>query len=125
MQSTYDRELVLEILTQIFEAIQKIKKRFDPIKSAEQFTNSDAGMEKLDSICMQLIAVGESLKNLDKITTKKVLSKYPEIDWKKVMGMRDIISHHYFDVDAEAIFDVCANHIDILGNTIKKIMNEV
>jgi len=54
-----------------------------------------------------------------------VLSKYPEIDWKKVMGMRDIISHHYFDVDAEAIFDVCENHIDQLGNTIKKIMNDL
>ena len=26
--------------------------------------------------------------------------------------MRDIITHHYFDVDAEAIFDVCQNHID-------------
>jgi len=82
-------------------------------------------MEKLDSICMQLIAIGESLKNLDKITSKKVLSNYPEIDWQKVMGMRDIISHHYFDVDAEAIFDVCENHLDILGNTIKKIMNEL
>ena len=125
MQSTYDRELVLEILTQIFDAIRKIKQRVGPINSAEDFTNSDKGMEKLDSICMQLIAVGESLKNLDKITSKKVLSNYPEIDWKKVMGMRDIISHHYFDVDAEAIFDVCENHIDKLGNAIKKIMNEV
>ena len=66
-------------------------------------------------------AIGESLKNLDKITSKKVLSSYPEIDWQKVMGMRDIISQHYFDVDAEAIFDVCENHIDILGNTIKKL----
>jgi uncharacterized protein with HEPN domain len=125
MQSTYDRELALEILTQIFDAIQKIKKRFTPINSAEEFTNSDEGMEKLDAICMQLIAVGESLKNLDKITSKKVLSKYPEIDWKKVMGMRDIISHHYFDVDAEAIFDVCENHIDQLGSAIKKIMNDL
>jgi uncharacterized protein with HEPN domain len=125
MQSTYDRKLVLEILTQISDAIQKIKKRFAPINSAPQFTSSDEGMEKLDSICMQLIAIGESLKNLDKITSKKVLSNYPEIDWQKVMGMRDIISHHYFDVDAEAIFDVCENHIDKLGNTIKKIINEV
>ena len=82
-------------------------------------------MEKLDAICMQSIAVGESLKNLDKITSKKVLAKYPEIDWKKAMGMQDIISHHYFDVDAEAIFNVCENHIDILGNTIRKIMNEL
>ena len=121
----YDRELALEILTQIFDAIQKLKKRFAPINSAAEFTNSDEGMEKLDSICMQLIAIGESLKNLDKLTSKKVLSNYSEIDWKKVMGMRDIISHHYFDVDAEAIFDVCENHIGILGNTIKKIMDEL
>jgi uncharacterized protein with HEPN domain len=93
MQSTYDRELAIEVLTQIFNAVQKIKKRFASINSAEEFTNSDEGMEKLDAICMQLIAVGESLKNLDKITSKKVLAKYPEIDWKKVMGMRDVISH--------------------------------
>jgi uncharacterized protein with HEPN domain len=125
MQSTYDRKLALEILTQISDAIEKVKKRFAPINSAEEFTNSDEGSEKLDSICMQLIAIGESLKNLDKITSKKVLSNYPEIDWQKVMGMRDIISHHYFDVDAEAIFDVCENHIEILGDTIKKIMNEL
>jgi uncharacterized protein with HEPN domain len=125
MQSTYDRKLALEILTQISDAIEKVKKRFAPINSAEEFTNSDEGSEKLDSICMQLIAIGESLKNLDKITSKNVLSNYPEIDWQKVMGMRDIISHHYFDVDAEAIFDVCENHIEILGDTIKKIMNEL
>jgi uncharacterized protein with HEPN domain len=125
MPASYDRELALEVLTQISDAIQKIKKRFDPVDSAEQFTNSEEGMEKLDAICMQLIAVGESLKNLDKITSKRVLAKYPEIDWKKVMGMRDIISHHYFDVDAEAIFDVCENHIDRLGNTIKKMMNDL
>ena len=71
MQSTYDRELALEILTQIFGAIQKIKKRFAPINSAEEFTNSEEGMEKLDSICMQLIAIGESLKNLVKLPQKK------------------------------------------------------
>ena len=123
MPSTFDRKLVLDILIQISEAIQKIKKRFAPINSAEQFTNSDEGMEKLDSICMQLIAIGGSLKNLDKLTSKKLLSNYPEIDWQKVMGMRDIISHHYFDVDAEAIFDVCENYIDKLANAIKKIIN--
>jgi len=41
------------------------------------------------------------------------------------MGMQDIISHQYFDLDAEAIFDVCENHLDILENTIKKIMKEL
>jgi uncharacterized protein with HEPN domain len=71
MQSTYDRQLALDILTQIFKSIQKVKKRFRPISSPDEFTNSDEGMEKLDSICMQLIAIGESLKNLDKITSSR------------------------------------------------------
>ena len=62
----YDLELTLEILTQIYQATQTILKRFEPVKSKEDFTGSDAGLEKLDATCMQLIAIGEGLKNLDK-----------------------------------------------------------
>jgi uncharacterized protein with HEPN domain len=64
-------------------------------------------MEKFDSICMLLITIGERLKNLDKVTNDELLSEYPEIEWKKVKGLRDIISHQYFDVNSEAIFGVC------------------
>jgi len=39
-------------------------------------------MEKLDSICMQLIAIGEGFKNLDKVTDHSLLPRYPEVDWK-------------------------------------------
>ena len=121
----HNRELALEILEQIYGSTRIILKRFEPIKSANDFSDSDSGMEKLDAICMQLIAIGEALKNLDKITNHSLLPKYPEIDWKKVKGMRDIISHHYFDIDAEAIFKVCADHIEQLAEAIKKIMTEV
>ena len=121
----YDRELAIEILTQIYGASQTILKRFEPIKSVEDFTGSDAGMEKLDSICMQLIAIGEGLKNFDKVTHNSVLPKYPQVEWKKAKALRDIISHHYFDVNAEAIFKVCKDHIAVLGETIKKILDEI
>jgi uncharacterized protein with HEPN domain len=82
-------------------------------------------MEKLDGICMQLIAIGEGLKNLDKITENTLLRQYPEIEWKKVKGMRDIISHNYFDLDSEAIFEVCKNHIPPLSDTLKKMIREL
>jgi uncharacterized protein with HEPN domain len=95
----YDKSLVLEILEQILQASQRILKRFEQIKSPDDFTESESGIEKLDAICMQLIAIGESLKNIDKITDNSLLPKYPQIDWKKVKGMRDVISHHYFDLD--------------------------
>lgn len=89
----FDKELVLDILNQILNATQKVITRFTPIETAEDFTNSPEGMEKLDSICMQLMAIGESLKNFDKITNKTLLTRYPEIDWKGAKGLRDIITH--------------------------------
>ena len=121
----YDKELALEILNQVNQAIQIITQRFQPIKSPEHFTNSPSGMEKLDAICMQLIVIGESLKNFEKITNKEILKKYPEIEWKKVIGMRDIITHHYFDINAYAIFDICENKLDSLKKTIEKIMQDM
>lgn len=99
----FDRELVLEILRQIEEAADKILVRFQPIKQVADFTDTPQGCEKMDSICMLLIVIGESLKNLDKITTGTLLIRYPEVEWKKAMGMRDIITHHYADINAEAI----------------------
>lgn len=121
----YDKDLVRDILNQILDATQKVTSRFEPIKTVEDFTNSPEGMEKLDSICMQLIAIGESLKNIDKITNKTLLNKYPEIDWKGAKGLRDIITHHYFDIDAEEIFGVCNKHIPPLSEIIKKIISDL
>ena len=42
-----------------------------------------------------------------------------------MLGMRDIINHHYSDVGAEAIFDVYQNHIGKQGKTISKISKEI
>jgi len=39
--------------------------------------------------------------------------------------MRDIITHHYFDLDAEAVYDVCENDIKLLLNTINRIIVDV
>lgn len=63
-------------------------------------------MERLESTCMLLIAVGESIKGIDKLTNKELLTQFPEIDWKGAMGIRDIIAHHYFDLDAEIVYNV-------------------
>jgi len=121
----YDIDLVLEILLQIDGAIIKINRRFEPIKSVDDFLDTEEGQEKIDSICMLLIAIGESLKNIDKITDKKLLLKYKTIDWKKVKGVRDVISHHYFDLNAEVIFSICNRHIFDLEKTIKNIISDL
>jgi hypothetical protein len=54
----YDKDLALEVLGQIRTASQTILGRFEPIKSVSDFTDLPAGREKMDSICMQLLAIG-------------------------------------------------------------------
>ena len=74
---------------------------------------------------MLLITIVESLKNLDKVTNGELLPEYPEIEWKKVKGLRDIISHQYFDVNAEAIFDVCKEKLPDLIRVVKMMLDKI
>jgi uncharacterized protein with HEPN domain len=121
----YDRKLVITILDNISWAIRQITYRFNKIETPDDFLDDEDGLAILDSICMQLINIGEALKNIDKITDKQLLTTYPEIDWKKVMGMRDIITHHYFDVDAETVYTVCDIHLSNLDEVINRIIKDI
>ena len=120
-----DKTLVKEIIEQILEATKWIEKKCRYAQNPDDFISSEEGQEKLDSICIKLIAIGESLKNIDKITNQTLLQQYPQIDWKKIKGIRDFISHHYFDIDAEIIFAICQNHIAPLRKTIEQIKNDL
>ncbi|KFN38992.1 MAG: antitoxin [Sulfuricurvum sp. MLSB] len=119
------QEQVQIILQQINEALQTILKRFEPVKNVDYFTDSPEGKEKLDGICMQLIAIGESLKKIDKLTDKKLLQEYSDIDWTGAKGVRDIISHHYFDIDAEEIYWICEQQIGPMQLTVEKMIENL
>ena len=123
--SEFDVELAYEILRQIRCSIRTIQQRFQGISSPADFVSSDDGLTILDAICMQLIAIGESVKNFDRVTDSRLLPQYPQIEWKRVMGMRDIISHHYFDLDAEVVFNVCDRHLGPLAETVEKVMADL
>ncbi|KAA6326150.1 hypothetical protein EZS27_024716, partial [termite gut metagenome] len=44
--------------------------------------------------------------------------------WKKIMGMRDVIAHHYFEVDADVVFNIVKNSIPPLLEIIKQMMRD-
>ncbi|MBT0895673.1 DUF86 domain-containing protein [Geobacter hydrogenophilus] len=125
MPSMYDVDLVCEILRQILEAGRRIERRFSPVRQPDDFLATDDGLDRLDAICMMLIAIGESLKNLDKITNGELLRRYPNVDWKGAKGARDIISHHYFDLNAEAVYGICRKDLPILTATIERMAAEL
>jgi len=65
------------------------------------------------------------LKKIDKLRDWKLFSKYPSVDWKEIKRIRDIIRHHYFDIDAEIIYEVCKNKIPELKDTKEEILKDI
>ena len=123
--SSENKALALDILYDIQSAIERIQERTKNIRSADDFLSSPEGMTLLDATCMLLIAVGESLKNLDKVTEGKLLPTYPTIPWKQVKGLRDIIAHHYFDVDASQIFWILSYELSPLEQAVRFFINHL
>lgn len=121
----FDKELVRDILLQIVEAIGKLQSRTAHIHAPDYFASTPEGLEKLDAAAMLFVAIGESLKNVDRITGGSLLVRYPEIDWTGVKGLRDIIAHHYFDVDAEQVFWILKHNLEPLAKTIKRMIQEL
>lgn len=117
-ESSEKMAMVYETLKNIETAITRLQERTVQIHTVDDFLSSPFGMEKLDAACMVIIALGEAVKTLDKLTDKKLLPTYPSVEWRKVMGARDIMAHHYFEVDADAIFDIIKNDLEPLKTAI-------
>ncbi len=80
--SSETKGIALDILEDILSAIEKLEERTKDIHSVDDFLCSSSGMVLLDATCMLLIAIGESLKSLDKTTNGVLLPTYPSIPWK-------------------------------------------
>ncbi len=119
----YDAK-ALYLLDKIIESVEVIQQRTQTIHDVNDFLNSSTGILILDGVCMKLIAVGESIKTLDKLTKSNLLVHYPQIPWREVMGMRDIIVHHYFEVDADVIFNTVKESVPELMSVLKQIRKD-
>ena len=68
-----------------------------------------------------LEVIGEATKNVD----QAIREKYPDVDWRGMAGMRDILIHQYFGVDYEVVWDAIVHHIPkIKGRIVEIILAE-
>ena len=121
----YDPELLVEKLRTLLEALERIPRRFADIAAPADFYSSDAGIDRMDAICMILIAAGEELKNIDRKTGGKLLNRYPGVRWRGAMGVRDVLAHGYFQVNAEQLFAICRNDIPAMIETVKTMISDI
>ena len=121
----FDREIALDSLVKIRTVIDTIAERVANVDNPNDFLCSPDGMLRLDAICMNLIALGEAVKGLDKQTHGELLPRYPEIYWSGVMRMRDKIAHHYFEIDTEVVFRTIEEDIPQMAKVIDRMIVEL
>ena len=118
------KEILRKKFLDIAESLQLVIDRFEGINEPADFLKDDGGLIKYDSILIRLLAIGEALKKVSK-KEPGLLEQFPDIDWSGIMGLRDVISHHYFDLDAEVIFKICNEEIIPLQETANKILSDL
>ncbi len=74
-----------------------------------------------DAVLHNLEVAGEAVKRLP----AELVAAYPEIPWKRIAGFRDVHAHAYFSLDDAIVWDVAANHIEPLQETVRKILEQL
>lgn len=120
-----DPQLLAARLQTVLAALERIPQRFAAISRPEDFLSSERGMERMDAICMILIAAGEEFKRIDRQTEGKLFVQYPQVEWRGAIGLRDVLAHGYFDVDAEQLYTICKNRIPPLIDTIRQMIQDI
>ena len=85
-------------LKDILKAINKIEK-YTLNLSFEDFTQNPLIQ---DGVIRNLEIIGEAIKNIP----DDVKKANPEVEWKKIAGLRDILIHAYFGIDVNIIWDI-------------------
>jgi len=120
-----DPDRLVSQLGQIQEAISRVERRFSTISTPAAFIADEEGLDRLDAICMMLIAIGEAFKKIDRVTEGELLASYSGIDWRGVIGVRDVIAHGYFDIDEEQVFSICQQDLPELRAVINRMLSDL
>lgn len=103
-------------LDDILESAERIEKYTKGIK----YEDFEKGSIFIDAVVRNLEVIGEAVKNLP----QDLKQKYPEVEWKKIAGLRDILIHEYFGIDTKIIWDIISNKLPALKNSVRKIVAE-
>ena len=101
-------------LLQIKKAIEQLQDWNKDIQNVDDYYSTPDGMKNLAASCMLIEAIGEGVKQIDKLTQSRLLDERPEIPWQDVIGIRNHIAHGYFDIDGDIVLDVIKNNLDEL-----------
>lgn len=101
----------------IADSIEKIESYTEGM-SFEKFSKNKM---MADAVIRNLEIIGEAVKKIPAETKKQ----YPNVEWRKIAGLRDILIHEYFGIDLRIIWDIVVNKLPELKHSVKEILTEI
>ncbi len=101
-------------LRDIAGSCQKII-RFTDGLSRQELINDD---KTYDAVVRNLEIIGEAAKHI----SEELRNKLPQVDWRKASGLRDMLSHVYFGIDNDILWDVIQNKVPHLLEVVNEFL---
>lgn len=104
-------------LYDILSSVGAIEKYFNKISKKDFFENQLLQ----DGVVRRLEIIGEAAKNIP-LRIKKQNEKIP---WTKIVGLRNVITHEYFGINLERVWNIVKDDLPELKKQIKKIYDDL
>ena len=101
----------------------------DILEATRKITAYTTGLSKtvfledektIDAVVRNLEVIGEAVKKLP----EDLRAQHSAVEWKKIAGLRDMLIHEYFGLDAEIVWDIVQHKVPALDREVRRMLHE-
>jgi uncharacterized protein with HEPN domain len=109
-----------ERLADISDAAGQVGRAVEALERAEANGDSEEAQLAFDALLYRLVVIGEAVKALP----ASLLDQQPQIPWREIARLRDLLAHHYYRVDAQVIRRTVESPMADLRNAVAQLVAE-